>query len=151
MKVILLKDIPKLGKKGELKEVSNGYGRNFLIPRGLAVEATKGELAKLRSEQEQKEKREEKVRKRSEELLKKIVQKHFRLKVKAGGSGKLFGAITSKDIAELISKELQIEFDKKNIILPENIKKVGEYEIELKLPGNVKGKIKITVEGPEVE
>ncbi|OAA30131.1 50S ribosomal protein L9 [Kosmotoga arenicorallina S304] len=151
MKVILLKDVPKLGKKGELKEVSNGYGRNYLIPRGLAVEATSSELAKLRAQREQKEKHEEMIRRKSEDLLKKLLQKHFRLKAKAGSSGKLFGAITSKDIAELISKELQIEFDRKHIILSDNIKKLGDYEIEIKLPGNVRGKIKVSIESSEVE
>lgn len=149
VKVILLKDVAKLGKKGEIKEVSDGYGRNYLIPRGLAVEATKSELSKLRNVEDQRKKKEERTKANSEELLKKIKQRHFRLKVKAGTSGKLFGAVTSADIAELISKELGTEFSKRYVDLKENIKNTGEYRISLKLPGNVKGSIIVAIEKGE--
>jgi|OM-RGC.v1.024309922 large subunit ribosomal protein L9 len=149
VKVILLKDVAKLGKKGEIKEVSDGYGRNYLIPRGLAVEATKSELSKLKNIEDQKKKKEERTKANSEELLRKIKQRHFRMKVKAGASGKLFGAVTSADIAELIAKELGTEFSKRYVDLKENIKNTGEYKVNLKLPGNVKGSIIIAIEKSE--
>lgn len=151
MKIILKKDVPKLGSEGEVKDVADGYGRNYLIPKGLAVEATKSEMAKLRTKEEHREMKEERIREKSEEILKKVSSRHFTIKVKAGSSGKLFGSVTSADIADKIEEDTGTKLDKKFIVLPENIRETGDHEIELELPGNVKGTIKLSVEGIEEE
>ncbi|MFW6173415.1 MAG: 50S ribosomal protein L9, partial [Elusimicrobiota bacterium] len=149
MKIILKKDVPKLGNEGEIKEVSDGFARNYLIPKGLAVEATKSEMSKLKTKKEHREMKEERIREKSEELLKKISSKHFTIKVKAGSSGKLFGSVTSADISDKIEEDTGTKLDKKYINLPENIRETGEHKIELELPGSVKGTISLTVEGIE--
>ncbi|MDI3473318.1 MAG: large subunit ribosomal protein [Thermotogaceae bacterium] len=145
MKVILLTDVSKLGKKGEIKEVSDGYARNFLIPRGLAKELNEGDLKHYQKEKELQRKRLERTKEESEKKLSELTKKKLVIKAKAGSAGKLYGAITSADIAEVISKETGEEFDKKNVELEGHIKEVGIYEVGIKLPGGVKGKIKIEV------
>lgn len=149
MKVILLQDVQNIGKAGEVKSVSDGYGRNYLIPRGLAIEANSSELAKLENEKRKREERENRVRKASEELLRKLQKQHFLLRVKTGASGKLFGAVTSSDIAAHIRETLSIDLDKRNIELDENIKQTGEYKVDVKFPGNVKGQIAVRVDSLE--
>ncbi|RAM60874.1 50S ribosomal protein L9 [Mesotoga sp. SC_3PWM13N19] len=149
MKVILLKDVNNVGKAGEVKNVSDGYGRNFLIPKGFAVEANQKEMAKLMHIQKQQEEKEERIKKASEDLLHELQKHHFVIKAKSGSSGKLFGAVTSGDISSHIKSLLGLVVDKKNIELEEHIKQTGEYKIDVKLPGNVKGKIALKVEGLE--
>ncbi len=145
MKVVLLRDVPKLGKKGEVVNASDGYVRNFLIPRGLAVEATKEVLQKLEEERKEEERLKQKMRAESETLLSELKKHLFKIQVKAGESGKLFGSLTNNDIAEVISKTLGREFDKKWISLDKPIKEIGIYDVTVKLPGNVSGKIKVEV------
>lgn len=145
MKVILLKDFATLGKKGDIKNVNDGYGRNFLIKKGIAMEATKEKLTDLSKEKKIKENKEKKVIEKSQEILSELQQHHFRMKVKAGGSGKLFGAVTSADISKLIKQETNESLDKKWIELDENLKQTGDYRVEVKLPGNVKGEIVLTL------
>ncbi|WP_214079379.1 50S ribosomal protein L9 [Mesotoga sp.] len=149
MKVILLKDVHNVGKAGEVKNVSDGYGRNFLIPKGFAVEANQKEMAKLKHIEKQQEEKEERIKKASEDLLHELQKHHFVIKAKSGSSGKLFGAVTSGDISSHIKSLLGLVVDKKNIELEEHIKQTGEYKIDVKLPGNVKGKIALKVEGLE--
>ena len=145
MKIILLTDVAKLGKKGEVKEVSNGYARNFLIPRGLAKELKEGDLKHYEKEKKLQQRRFEKLKEENENKLKDLSKKKIIIKAKAGSSGKLYGAVTSANIAEAISKEIGDEFDKKNIELDEHIKELGTYEVGIRLPGGVKGKIKIEI------
>ncbi len=145
MKVVLLRDVPKLGKKGEVVNASDGYVRNFLIPRGLAVEDTKEVLQKLEEERKEEERLKQKMRAESETLLSELKKHLFKIQVKAGESGKLFGSLTNNDIAEVISKTLGREFDKKWISLDKPIKEIGIYDVTVKLPGNVSGKIKVEV------
>ena len=149
MKVILLKDVKNMGKKGEVKEVSDGYARNFLIPRGLAVEATEGNLKHLLDEKKQEKEKEERIRKRSEEILNKLSKKVWEIRAKAGGAGKLFGSLTSSHIAEMLSKATGEEIDKRWVKVKKPIKEIGTYEIDVKLPGGVKGKIKVKIEREE--
>jgi len=145
VKIILLTDVAKLGKKGEIKEVSNGYARNFLIPRGLAKELKEGDLKHYEKEKKLQQRRFEKLKEENENKLKDLSKKKIIIKAKAGSSGKLYGAVTSANIAEAISKEIGDEFDKKNIELDEHIKELGTYEVGIRLPGGVKGKIKIEI------
>ena len=145
MKVILTKDVPKVGKKGDVVEVSDGYARNYLIPRGLAVKATEGNLKHLLDEKRQKSEKEERIRKKSEELLKGLKKRTWEIPVKAGERGKLFGSITSGNLAEKISQVSGMEIDKRWVKLKKPIKEVGEYSVEIRLPGGVKGEIKVRI------
>jgi len=149
MKVILLSDVKNVGKKGEIKEVSDGYARNFLLPKGLAVEATEGNLKHLLDEKKQVRNKEERIKKKSAELLNKLSQKMWRIRVKAGSAGKLFGSLTSSHIAEMLSKATGEDIDRRWIKVKKPIKEIGTHEIDVKLPGGVKGKIKVKIEKEE--
>jgi large subunit ribosomal protein L9 len=149
MRVILLEDFATLGKKGDIKNVNDGYGRNFLIKKGIAMEATKEKLSELKKEQKIKEDKEKRVIEKSQEILSELQKHHFRMKVNAGNSGKLFGAVTSADISKLVEKEAKQVLDKKCIELDEHIKQTGDYRIGIKLPGNVKGEIVLTLYSEE--
>ncbi|MBN2462750.1 MAG: 50S ribosomal protein L9 [Dehalococcoidia bacterium] len=145
MKVIFLKDVPK-GKKGEIKDVADGYARNFLLPKGLALPATPSaaEAAKVLSE----EKAERQARQREE--LGRIAQdlggKELRFKVKAGAKGRLHGAITSADIADEFSRLTGFEIDKKRVELEEPLHNLGDYEVAISLGTGSETKIKVVVE-----
>ncbi|MGC8954810.1 MAG: 50S ribosomal protein L9 [Fervidobacterium sp.] len=145
MKVVLIQDVPKLGKKGEVINVSDGYARNYLIPRGLAKEATTEVLKQLEKEKEEERKKQQALKKEGESLLSELHKHVFKIKAKAGEGGKLFGSLTSSTIADEISKVLSKEFDKKWIVLDSPIKALGTYDVQVKLPGGVSGKIKIEV------
>lgn len=144
MKVILLKDVKGLGKKDEVVNASDGHARNFLFPRKLAKEASDDNVHILNNQKE-KERRSklaeiEAAQKLSNELKGKVVK----LVVKSGEGGRLFGAITSKDISEAIEKQLGIKFDKKKIVT-DAIKHLGVYDVEVKLYPEISTKIKVTL------
>jgi len=146
MKIILTKDIDSLGKEGITIEVSNGYARNYLIPRRLAIPATK-EAQKFY--EKKRKKLEEKLTAQKaelEELAKKLESLELIIRVDAQESGKLFGSVTSSNIAEAIKEALGIEIDRRKIELPEHIKGVGAYEIPIKLHPDVICKVKFKVE-----
>lgn len=144
-KVLLLKDIEGLGKKGEIIEVSDGYARNYLFPRRLAQEVTERMLRSIEEEKLLKQKKEERAIikfRKDKEILEKET---FTIRTKVGEKGKLFGAITSKDIAEEIQRKCKIAVDKKQILLEEPIKNIGKYEIEIKLHPQIVAKIRLEV------
>lgn len=144
MKVILTQDVKKLGKKGDVVNTSDGYARNYLFPRKLAEEATDASLhvlnAKKDVERRKKTAEIEAAQKLAEELRDKVVK----IDAKSGDNGKLFGAITSKDVAELINKQFGVEVDKKKIVM-DTIKLAGTYNIEVKLYPEVSTKMKVMV------
>ncbi|ACI19273.1 50S ribosomal protein L9 [Dictyoglomus thermophilum] len=146
IKVLLLKDVNNLGKKGQIIDVSDGYARNYLFPKGLAQEVNEGMLEHLRLQEASQRKKEEKLLERFRKEKDNIEKETFVIKAKVGERGKLFGSITSKDIAEIISKKLKIEIDKRQINLEEPIKSLGEYSVEVKLHPQVVAKAKILVE-----
>lgn len=145
MKVILLQDIKNIGKKGTIKEVSDGYARNFLFPKKLAEIAMLGSIKKVEEMQKKQLETEKMMQDKLKEMAKKISGQEFLIQAK-DKDGKLFGSINAKDIANKL-KEKNIEVEAKNIILPHPIKEVGEYSIELNLGDNIKSKIKVVVEG----
>lgn len=145
MRVILLKDVPGTGKTGEIKEVADGYARNYLIPKGLAKPATESEIKRIENEKVMKEHKENLAKKRSEELLRQLQRKIHKIEAKTGVGGKLFGALTSAVLAELLSKSVGTEIDKRWIELEKPIKEVGLYDVKLRLPGGVKGVVKVEV------
>ena len=145
MKVILLKDVKNVGKVGEIKEVSDGYARNCLIKQGLAEEATAVKINSLNIKKDAQDyhKREE-VKALTEEA-KKLNGKTVVIKVKSGDNGKMFGSVTSKEIADAIS-ELGFNVDKKKILLKDSIKTFGVHSVDVKFLPDVIAKIKVSVE-----
>ncbi|MGQ9855636.1 MAG: 50S ribosomal protein L9 [Fervidobacterium sp.] len=146
MKVVLIQDVPKLGRKGQVVNVSDGYARNFLMPKGLAKEATPEVLKELERQKQEEQRKFEEQKKESEALLSELYKHVFKVKAKAGEGGKLFGSLTNANIAEEITKLIGREFDKKWVVLDSPIKSLGLYDITVKLPAGVSGKIKVEVE-----
>lgn len=146
MKVILTQDVKSLGKKDQVVDVNDGYARNFLIPKGLAVEATAAALNEIRIRQGAEKHKKEQELAEAQELKKKLAGITVTIRSRAGVNGKLFGSITSMDIAEQIKKDFNISIDKKMINLPEAIKTLGTTEVEVRLYPGVVGKVKVKVE-----
>ena len=145
MKVILLKDVRKLGKKDEVMEVSDGYARNFLFPKKLAVEANNENMSKLKAKKQSEQYKKDVNKENAEKIAKKLDDITLTIKVKAGENGKIFGGVTSKEISEELKKQYKIDIDKKKIILNENIKNLGSFDISMKLFEGVTGKLKVKV------
>ena len=145
MKVLLIKDVPNLGKAGEVKEVKDGYGKNFLIARGFAKLATPEVIEAWKKEQAQKAEAQAKEIERLKELKEKIENLTLTITHKAGANGALFGAITNKEVAEAL-KEKGIDIDKKHIDIHPPIKQTGEYEIDVKLGHGIHAKLNLIVE-----
>lgn len=148
MKVILLKDVKNVGKKGEIVEASDGYVRNFLIPKKFAQEATQGNLNTAQAKQEHERRQKQSDMEAAQKLAQEMKSKELNLTVKTGEGGRLFGAITSKDIAEEMKKQLGYDIDKKKILV-DTIKATGLYEAEIKLYPEVSGRLKIMVKAQE--
>jgi large subunit ribosomal protein L9 len=144
MKVILLQDIKNVGKKGDVIEASDGYARNFLFPRKLAQEANDSNMHILNNKKENERKQKLAELEAAQKLAGELKGKEITIKAKAGESGKLFGAITSKDVSELIKQQYKIEIDKKKIVM-DTIKLVGGYEIDVKLYPEVITKMKVII------
>ncbi|MFH1927114.1 MAG: 50S ribosomal protein L9 [Chloroflexota bacterium] len=146
IQVILLKDIKRLGKAGDVKRVANGYARNYLIPRGLAAVATTQAIKQAR-ERLVAESRRTQIEVTSAESLAEIVDKlSFTFRVKAGDTGTLYGSITNADIATRLEKEIGQAFDKRKILLEQPIKELGTYTVEVKLISNVTPTVTVVVE-----
>lgn len=145
MKVILLKDIKGTGKKGETIEVSDGHGRNFLIPRGLAKEASDANVRELAHQKASEQKRKDKELEDAQELAKKIGEISVIIKAKSGEGGKLFGSITNKDVAELLEAQHKIKIDKKKIAIDGAIKTLGVSTVDIKLHSQVTAHLKVQV------
>ncbi len=147
MQVIFIKDLKGQGKCGDTKNISDGYAKNFLIPKGYAIEATNANLNDLKGKKDSENfKREQEIEfanKLKDELLKVKVS----LKAKAGENGKLFGKITAKEIADELKKQHSIDIDKKKIVLPDGIKTQGITNVTIKLYPNITGEVKVEVTG----
>lgn len=144
MKVILLKNIEKLGKKGEVKNVADGYARNFLIPNKLAALATKSELAKLEEQKKIETEKAEEELKFYQEIANQIDGLELEIPAKVAEEGKLFGAVTDSQIAEKL-KEKNFEIKKEQIKLESPIKEIGEHEATIEFPHNLEVKIKVII------
>jgi large subunit ribosomal protein L9 len=146
MKVILKEDVKSLGQRGKICEVSDGYARNYLLPRGLAVEATSGNVQALAHKQKQEEQRRQKEKQAALELASKIANMDVVMQVKVGEKGRLFGSVTNKEIAEVLEKEHNLKLDRRKIELKEAIKAIGEHVIKVKLHSEVSADLKVKVE-----
>lgn len=144
MKVILLEDIDKLGKKGEIKEIADGYARNLLIPKKMVVLASKSEVIRLEEQKKIDEEKAEKELVRFQEIASQIDGFELEISAKIGEDDKLFGAITTSKISEELKKN-NFEIEKKQIKLEEPIKETGEYEVPIELPHNLEAKIKLII------
>ena len=145
MKVILMQDIKGVGKKDEVINASDGYARNFLFPKKMAVEANTENMAKLKGRNDSKQHKKDVQKQEALDISKKLENITLTLRVKAGENGKIFGGVTAKEISEELNKQYQIKIDKKKIDLKETIKNLGTFTIDAKLYEGVICKIKIKI------
>jgi len=145
MKVILLKDVKGLGKAGELVNTKDGYARNFLFPKKLAIEATDANLKKWEEEMAKKKQKQQEEYEEAVKLKEKIESISIQLKSKSGEGGKLFGSITSKDVAQALKAQHNIDIDKKKIEMKNNIKSLGTTTVEVKVYPEVTATLKVNV------
>ena len=149
MEVILRQDVKNLGKQGDRIKVAEGYARNFLIPRGLAVEATKGNLKSLRHQQKLDEERVSRERSEAERVKAILDDLNLVIRARSGEGGRLFGSVTSGDIAAAVKEAAGIAVDKRKLELEEPIKAVGDYSVKVKLLPGVVADLNIKVEASE--
>jgi len=145
MKVILTADVKGHGKKGEMVNASDGYARNYLLPKGLAVVADKSAMTELESKQSAAAFHKEQEKKAAMELAEKLNEATVSFKAKAGENGKLFGSITAKDVAEQLKMQCHLVIDKKKIQLPDGIKTLGVTNVTVKVYPEITAKIKVNV------
>ena len=145
MKVILLKDVKGQGKKDQLVEVSDGYARNFLFPKKLAIVADAKATNELKGKEESRQHKIDEERKAASELAEKLAATTLKVKAASGADGRLYGAVTSKDIAEKLDADFGIKVDKRKINLPDPIKTHGTYSVEVKLYSEISGKFTVVV------
>lgn len=145
MKVILTEDVKGQGKKGQMVNVSDGYARNFLLAKGLAVEATATNVNVMKTRQAAEAARKAKELAEAKELAAQLSKVTLTIRVKAGENGKLFGAVSNKDVADELKKQYKFDVDKKKLVLREMIKSLGTYEVQAKLYNEVSAKFNVVV------
>ncbi len=145
MKVILLQDIKNVGKKDQIINANDGYARNFLFPKKLALEATKDNLQKLQAKQASNARKKNLEIEANKEIAKKLDNIVLELSVKAGANGKTFGGITTKEISEGLKKQYQMDIDKKKIALKETIKTLGRFTVDVKFGDGVNAKLTVEI------
>lgn len=149
MKVVLLEDLPGKGKAGEIKEVSKGYAKNFLLPRGLALVATPAVMKQVESRLEREKVEESVDREKLTELAQQIEGREIHLKARIGAGERLFGSITAADVAEELSRAAGSVIDKKKIDLEKPFRQTGSYEVAVKLASDIKPRITVVIEEEE--
>lgn len=145
MKLILLEDVKSVGKKGDLINASEGYAKNFLLPKKLAVEATKSNLNDYELKQKAEAKRKQEELDKARETAKALEDKVVTIQVKTGGNGKLFGSVTNKEVAEAIIEQTKLDIDKKKVSIGDPIKMVGERTATVKLHPKVSAEVTIKI------
>ena len=146
MKIILLQDEKKLGKKGDIIEASDGYARNYILPKKIGVEATPKNLNDLKLKKANESRIAQEQLDMAKELAAPLKEKQVVVKIKTGEGGKTFGSVSNKEIAAACKEQHGIEIEKKKIVLPENLKNIGSYEVGIKLHPQVTGKLTVKVE-----
>ena len=149
MKVIIVKDVEHVGDKGEIKVVKDGFGRNFLLPRGLAVLATPGTLKSLKNEQDHAVKKFERQKESLVKVAKEIASKPITIKADAGKEGKLFGAITASDIAKASKDQNGVVIDRRKIKLDQPLKQTGKHDVIVHFGPGVEATLSVTIEAKE--
>ena len=145
MKVILTQDVKTLGKKGQVIEASDGYARNFLLPKKMAVLADAANMNELKTKQEANKYKKDMSMAAAKEVAEKMKNFQITFKLKAGENGKIFGSVTSKDIADELNRKYFVEVDKKKIMLEDSIKNLGTYNVEIRLFEGISGVLKVNV------
>jgi len=144
MKVILLEDVPKLGRRGEVREVATGYARNFLLPKKLAVEATPANVQNLEHLRRQQERSEARAREAARAAAERVAGLRFVVATRASEDGRLYGSVSAQDIVEFLERQ-GIAIEKRRILLEEPIKALGEYQVPIRLHGDVTATLQVTV------
>jgi len=145
MKVILLKDVPGQGKQGDVINVADGYARNYLLPRGLASEASEGRLKELADRRRAMAIKEQKIEQAARELAARLNNLTVVIKTKTGEGGRLFGSVNNKDIADALADQYNIMLDKKKLVVKEPIKQLGAYPVAVKLHPAVQAEVMVEV------
>ena len=145
MKVILQQDVKGQGKKGQMVEVSDGYGRNFLLPRKLAVPATADAVNTMKLKEKAKKAEDARLKAEAEAIVEKLKNSPVKVTARAGANGKLFGAVTSKEVSDALQAQYGIELAKQKIVMDEPIKAYGSYELKAKLGYEVSGTVYVMV------
>jgi len=149
MKVLLTQDVPGLGKAGEIKKVADGYGRNYLIPRGLAVLARSGLVRQADEQRRARQKKATKEAADAQVLAEQMAQTTLTFKAKAGEQDKLYGSITSGDIVKELAKQIGQELDRRKVILEQPIKQLGSHQVTIRLGTDITAELAIVVEREE--
>ncbi|MBO8127883.1 MAG: 50S ribosomal protein L9 [Peptococcaceae bacterium] len=147
MKVVLLKDVSSLGKRGDVVQVAEGYARNFLLPRGLAQPATAGKMKEIARVKDMKAQKEAKIKAEAEKLAAKIRGQTVQVPVRVGEGGKLFGSVGTRDIAEALKKSLGVKIDRKKVELEDPIKSLGRFDVVARLYPGVQAEFAVEVVG----
>ncbi len=145
MKIVLRDDIDNVGRKGDLIEVADGYARNYLVPRGLAIVATKGTIKQAQAMQRSREVREAREREAAEAVAGRLRDQTVRIQARVGEAGKLFGSVTATDVADAVAEQLEVELDRKKLDLGEPIREVGMHDVSLKLHPDVEASFHVVV------
>jgi len=146
VRVILKREVRGLGRPGDVKDVADGYAQNFLLPRGLAIEATAGELKHLARERDAQRAKQDRAHADAEELAKRLSELTLVFRLKAGEQGKTFGSVTNKDVADALRREHRIEVDKTKVHLPEPVRSLGVHTVEVRLLTDVRANVTVAVE-----
>ena len=148
MKVILSTDVKGHGKKGQMVEVSDGFGRNYLLPRGLAIEASAGNINEMRQRDKANASKQEREKNKARAAAEKLKSCIVKISARAGTGGRLFGAVTNKEVSEKLREQHGIDIDRHKIIIDEPIKTYGQYELKVKLGYEVNGTVFVVVKEP---
>lgn len=143
VKVILQRDVPNLGQAGEVKEVAAGYLRNFLLPRGLAVEASKGKLRSMQSQSTAKTAQTDRAKDQTSALAERLGETTLRIPVRLGEQGRIYGSVTNKDVAEALSAQAEVSVDRHKIELGEPLKSIGAHSVPVKLDHGVEAHVTV--------
>jgi large subunit ribosomal protein L9 len=146
VRVILKSEIRGLGRPGDVKDVADGYARNYLLPRGLAIEATGGELKHLAQERDAAKAKRDRAHVDAEDLAKRLGEITLVFKLKAGEQGKTFGSVTAKEVAEALRKEAKAEIDKTKVVLHEPLRSLGVHKVEVRLLSDVRANVTVAIE-----
>jgi large subunit ribosomal protein L9 len=146
VRVILKSEIRGLGRPGDVKDVADGYARNYLLPRGLAIEATGGELKHLAQERDAAKAKRDRAHQDAEELAKRLGEITLVFRLKAGEQGKTFGSVTAKEVAEALHKEAEAEIDKTKVVLHEPLRSLGIHTVEVRLLPDVRANVTVAIE-----
>ena len=148
MKVILRSDVANVGRKGDVLDVSDGYARNYLVPKGLALKATEGALAQAAAMRRARDVKEARDRESAEEIARRLTPVIIRIEARAGSEGRLFGSVTSTDLAEAVAAQAGITIDRRRIHLDDPIKSLGSHEVAVRLHTDVEVRLQVEVATP---